>query len=142
MPCCLLSSNLLYSSILLISWCMFLEGRMVRESLNFDSWGSPNLKVLATTYSFPPPPLIFHYTTPSIYSHMTEGLPTPHPYGQQCINRLRDLAACYEPCSECLHQLPQIANGAFPQTTKPPNCCRPEVGPEYFTHQTIFLGIK
>lgn len=32
--------------------CMFLGGRIVKDSLNFDSWRSPNLNVLATTCSF------------------------------------------------------------------------------------------
>lgn len=53
LPCSLSSSNLLCSSILLISWCMFSGGHMVRESLNFDSCGSSSLNVLTATCSFP-----------------------------------------------------------------------------------------
>jgi len=29
-------------------------GRMVKESLSSESWGSPNIKVLAVTFSLPP----------------------------------------------------------------------------------------
>ena len=53
--CCQSSSNLLYSSIHLINWCILLRGLMFKESHNFKSYGSPNLKVLAATFSLPPP---------------------------------------------------------------------------------------
>ena len=46
------SSNLLYFSILLISWCMPSRGCMVKESLNSDPLGRPSQKVLVATYSF------------------------------------------------------------------------------------------
>lgn len=55
LPCNWLSSNFLYSSILLINWYMSLGGRIARESLNSDSSGSSNQKVFAATCSFPPP---------------------------------------------------------------------------------------
>ena len=108
----------------------------------------PQLRILGKTYPESTGSNLFITTAYLIIELLvpvrvrSNGLPTPHPHGQQGIYGLWYLAACDKSSAKLLDQLPETLEGTLPQLVKPSHSCRTETRQENLAHRPIIMIIK